>query len=170
MDEVGIIRPFRPEDWPAVEDIVRRIWDIGLSYVRERRYGFRVGGKAWDEHKTEDIRQELFAEPDNSFVTEVDGQVVGFCCLHPDASTGIGEVGQNGVHPNFKGRGYGARQLRFVLDELRRRGMKVAEVQTGLNDGHAPARRMYERAGFEPLLGYQRYGLDLEGPSGGDQS
>ncbi len=161
MDETGHIRPFRAEDWLAVHDIVERIWDIGLSYVREERYGFQVGGRPWQAHKTEDIRRELFAEPAHSFVTEAGGRVVGFCCLHVDASTGIGEVGQNGVHPDYKGKGYGSRQLAFVLDELRRHGMKIAEVQTGLNEGHAPARRMYERAGFVPLIGYQRYSMDL---------
>lgn len=162
MDDTGCIRPYQPEDWPAIEDIVKQIWDIGLSYLRERRYGFQVGGRSWHAHKTDDIRRELSAHPGCSFVTEVDGRVVGFCCLHLDPTTGIGEVGQNGVHPDYRGKGYGSRQLAFVLDELARRGMSIAEVQTGLNDGHAPARKMYERAGFQPLIGYQRYSLDLK--------
>ncbi len=161
MNEDPVIRPFRPEDWPAVEDIVRRIWDIGLAYVRERRYGRRIADRPWQDHKIPDVREELFAEPEHAFVSELDGRVIGFCCYRLDASGGIGEVGQNGVHPDFRGQGYGARQLAFVLEELRRAGMTIAEVQTGLNDGHAPARRMYERVGFEPLIGYQRYCLDL---------
>jgi GNAT superfamily N-acetyltransferase len=162
MDDTGHIRPVRPEDWPAVEDIVRRIWAIGLSYVREQRYGFEIGGKPWYEHKTPGVRAELYEAADASFVTEFDGQVIGFCCLHIDQATGIGEVGQNGVHPDFRGRGYGARQLAFVLEELRRRGVEIVEVQTALNEGHAPARRMYERAGFEPIIDYRVYTLRLD--------
>ncbi|MBN1347047.1 MAG: GNAT family N-acetyltransferase [Phycisphaerae bacterium] len=161
MTQHGNIRPIRPEDWPAVDDIIRRIWSIGLACLRERTYDRLIGGKPWQEHKTAEVRQELFAEPANSFVTEVDGRVLAFCCLHVDTATGIGEIGHNGVHPDVRGQGYGPRQIEFILDELRRRGMSTAEVQTALNDGHAPARKMYERAGFKPIIGFQRYYLQL---------
>jgi len=161
MSESADIRPMRPEDWPAVEAIVRRIWNIGLDYLREQRYGIQVGGKPWDQRKVEALKAEAFSGLDDWFVTEAEGRVVGFCSAHSDSSTGIGQVGQNGVHPDVQGTGVGSRQLAFVLEELRRRGMTIAEVQTGLNDGHAAARKMYERAGFEPLFDARTYGMTL---------
>jgi GNAT superfamily N-acetyltransferase len=162
MHDMPVIRPLRPEDWPAIEAMIKRIWAIGVDFLREQTYGFQVAGKPWHERKAPAVRQELYDQAAHSFVTEIDGQVIGFCCLHLDPSTGIGEVGHNGVHPDYRGKGYGARQLRFILGELRRQGMRIAEVQTALNEGHAPARRMYEGAGFKPLIAFQRYYLDLE--------
>jgi len=155
------IRPFRNEDWPAIGQIVKLIWNIGLDYLREKRYGFEVGGKPWYQRKAEDLRQEIRANPGDWYVTEVDGRVIGFCGLSIDPSTAIGKVGGNGIHPDYKGKGYGRGQLRFILDELRRRGMKIAEVHTALNDGHAAARKMYERAGFEPIMDSRMYTLEL---------
>ena len=151
------IRPFQPADQPAIDDIVKLIWHIGLNCLREKQYGFLIGGKTWQERKVEEIHQAIAAEPDGWYVTEIDGRVIGFCSFSADPAAGIGHVGQNGIHPDFKGQGYGARQLEFVLDQLRQRGMKIVEVNTGLNEGHAPARRMYERAGFIPLFDSRIY-------------
>ena len=35
---------------------------------------------------------------------------------------------------------------------MRAEGMKIITVNTGLDEGHAPARRAYERAGFTAPL------------------
>ncbi len=161
MTDEATIRPIHQDDWPAVKAIVEQIWDIGLTYWREQMYGGQIGGRPWQHYKTAEVYAELFAPSANSYVTEVDGEVIGFCCMLLDAKTGIGEVGHNGVHPDFRGQGYGSRQLRFVLDEMRRRGMSIAEVQTATNEGHAPARRMYEGAGLQPIIGFQRYWMRL---------
>ena len=39
-----------------------------------------------------------------------------------------------------------------ALEEMRQEGMIAVTVSTGLDEGHAPARRAYERAGFEKHL------------------
>ena len=161
MNIDAVIRPYQPEDWPAMDEIVRKIWRIGASYVREKQYGFQLEGKPWDDHKTEGLRREVEAQSQNWFVTEVGGRVIGFCSLHITSDARIGIVGQNGLHPDFKGRGYGSLQLRFILDELRRRGAVIAEVTTGLDEGHAAARKLYERAGFKPLIESRVYTMHL---------
>lgn len=52
------------------------------------------------------------------------------------------------VHPDFHGRGLGARLAQAVLDELRRRGAHTLtlEVQTE----NLSAQRLYQRLGFQP--------------------
>lgn len=156
------IRPFKKDDWPAMEEIIRLIWTMGLDYVREHLYGFKIGGKPWQERKTQSMYHEVMTRPANWFVTEEDGKVIGFCSYSLDTETGIGQVGQNGIHPNYKGKGYGSRQLNFILDLFRQKGVKIVEVHTGLNEGHAPARAMYERAGFKPFYESRLYTLKLE--------
>jgi len=46
----------------------------------------------------------------------------------------------------------------FVLRKLEDGGMKLAVVGTGGDEGHAPARRSYEKAGYTalPLVRYYK--------------
>jgi GNAT superfamily N-acetyltransferase len=132
-----------------------------LDYEREKRYGFLVGGKSWQDRKSESIKREILSNPQHWYVTEIEGKVIGFCSYFANEETKIGIVGQNGIDPEYAGKGIGGMQLQFVLDKMRQEGMKVIEVHTGLNDRHAPARRMYERAGFVPLMDSRMYYMKL---------
>ena len=156
-----VIRPFCKHDLSAIEEIVKKIWNIGLDYKREKEYGFPIGGKSWQQRKAESFRNAILANPSQWYVTEIDKKVVGFCSYFVDEQTSIGTVGQNGVDPDYKGRGIGSSQLRFVLDKIRQAGMKIVEVHTGLNEEHTPARKMYERAGFKPLMDSRIYYMKL---------
>ena len=84
----------------------------------------------------------------NCFVSEIDGEIAGFICYIYDESTKIGTISNNAVSSTFRGHGIGPRQYEFIFDHLRGLGATVVRVTTGLDDGHAPARRAYEKAGF----------------------
>jgi ribosomal protein S18 acetylase RimI-like enzyme len=55
----------------------------------------------------------------------------------------------------------GKKLLEYGLTQLRQSGMRLALVVTGLNEGHTPARRMYEKAGFQPLCQTVTYSMDM---------
>ena len=57
-------------------------------------------------------------------------------------------------------RGIGSALTGFALDRLKEAGMKVAVVETGGDPGHAPARHVYEKAGYT-LLPIARYFKNL---------
>jgi len=47
----------------------------------------------------------------------------------------------------------------FVMERMKEAGMKAVRVNTGADEAHAPARRAYEKAGFErsiPSVMYYR--------------
>ena len=46
-------------------------------------------------------------------------------------------------------RGVGTRILKHLLDKARRRSYRQLSLETGSMDAFAPARRLYERFGFE---------------------
>lgn len=52
------------------------------------------------------------------------------------------------VHPEFRGRGLGARLAQSVLDDLRRHGARTLTLEVRTNN--LPAQRLYERLGFRP--------------------
>ena len=87
------------------------------------------------------------------WVAEAGASAVGFVAVefdHPERS--MGEISMLAVDPDHQGRGIGTALTRFALDRLKDAGMKVATVETGGDPGHAPARRVYEKAGYTLLL------------------
>ena len=77
---------------------------------------------------------------------------VGFATYELDDATRMGTVSDNAVLPAYRGRGIGAQLLTRVLRLMEEAGMEFAEVSTGSDDSYSPARRMYERQGFEPYF------------------
>ena len=60
------------------------------------------------------------------------------------------------VHPEHQNDGIGTELNLATLDVMNDSGMVLAIVETGGDDGHAPARRSYEKAGYT-LLPIARY-------------
>ena len=82
------------------------------------------------------------------YTAEHAGIVVGFISVRFSLDTAIGEIGLNAVHPDWAGKGLGTEMYRFAIERMRAAGMRVATVSTGGDPSHAPARRAYEKAGF----------------------
>jgi GNAT superfamily N-acetyltransferase len=61
-----------------------------------------------------------------------------------------------GVDPDYQRRGISSRLTEFAAEHMRSHGMDIAVVETGGDPGHAPARAVYETAGFT-LLPIARY-------------
>lgn len=90
--------------------------------------------------------------PQEVHVVERDGQIVGFVTTLSDQNTKLGVVDLNAVDPAAQGGGIGTWMYKWALDHLASQGMKAAEVGTGGDASHAPARRAYEKAGFGPSI------------------
>jgi GNAT superfamily N-acetyltransferase len=77
------------------------------------------------------------------------GVVVGFVAVKLDHATKIGEIGLNAVDPRCAGQGVGTAMYAFAVATMKDAGMHVATVATGGDASHAPARRAYQKAGFD---------------------
>ena len=155
-----LIRDLGPADTEAVVEIALLAWEpIYASYRRilgEELYA--AAHPDWRKEKERHIRDGITDPRGTVSVAETDGRVVGFVSFYRKGS-GIGEIGNNAVHPDFQNRGIATRLYRHALDRLKQAGMRFAEVGTGLDPGHAPARRAYEKAGFDrgvPGITYYR--------------
>ena len=100
----------------------------------------------WRERKTASIKQQQRGE--NAYVALIDGKVVGFIayCVNQD---GVGEILNNAVDSAYRGMGIGGKMYEFVIEKMRKDGALYAMVTTGGDEGHAPARKAYEKAGFK---------------------
>ena len=55
------------------------------------------------------------------------------------------------VDPDYQNRGVGLDLVNFAVDRIAELGIQLAEIGTGGDPGHAPARHVYEKAGFIPV-------------------
>ncbi len=124
-----VLRPAVPSDAAAVADVWLRSSAAALPSVRRAHTDEEVAG--W-------IRDVLLPSSD-SWVAEVDGAVVGVLALSE------GWIDQLYLHPDHRGRGIGDRFV-ALAKERQPAGLQLWTFQV-----NAPARRFYERHGFEAV-------------------
>ena len=155
-------RPATAQDLEPIVAISRQIWHMGMGAALEQLYGL-IGGKPWQDYIAQSMHTAVAQaiERDSCLVADVDGTVAGWSTWQTDESRSIGTIGYNGVHPDFRGRGIGTELVRLALEQIRSAGMRIAAVTTGLNEGHAAARAVYEKLGFESLVESVHYTMEL---------
>jgi N-acetylglutamate synthase-like GNAT family acetyltransferase len=147
-------------DMPRIQEVVQEIWAIGADFAMEEKYG-SVGAEPWDRWLVPKVMSRLWDEMDNVWVTEEDGALLGFFSYAMSGARKVGTIHYNGVAVAARGKGVGSAQVEKCLAMFREAGMEYACVGTGLNEGHAAARRVYEKNGFEPLMEYVMYAQKL---------
>jgi ribosomal protein S18 acetylase RimI-like enzyme len=165
------IRPLEPSDVEVVVGIAIAAWQPVFAGYRQAMGDelFVTVHPHWQREKARQIREAC--APDGSAIAAVaevpewDGQVarvVGFVtCYVVRPFLGIGEIGNNAVHPDWQGRGIALRLYEYAFERLRERGMRYVKVHTGGDLAHAPARRAYEKAGFDVVLPQVEYYREL---------
>lgn len=154
-----IIREMMDDDKEELVAIARIAWEPVYEH-RRQVLGDELFGllyENWRESKSGEIHRAL--EREHVWVAEQDGQPVGFV-TYSCPENKVGRVGNNAVHPNYQGRGIASRLYQQMLDDMRAKGMRAARVYTGGDPAHAPARRAYEKAGFDmalPTIDYFRF-------------
>ncbi len=104
-----------------------------------------------EDEEQKNILAGMFSE--NStwqlYVAEHESEVVGFVSFQINEQTTVGEIGLNAVRSIHSGKGVGTRMYEFANEEMKKAGMRVATVATGGDESHIPARKAYEKAGFD---------------------
>lgn len=157
-----LIRDVRQEDVDAVVAIAAAAWRSIFAWYRET-LGEELSELVHPDpeaDKERQVRRACRAEGGARVcVAELDGQVVGFITIWFDRGSGIGEIGNNAVHPDYQRRGIGPRMYQHAFALMREEGMRYCKVGTGGDPSHAPARHAYQKAGFTiavPSVTYYR--------------
>lgn len=164
MSDEIVIRPARPEDYDRIAEVATQAWSHIFEVWKDLQRD--AVGRVLEERRGEDtgaaVRRYCEANPDRVLVSEVGGLVVGFLTYRIDRERSRGEIVWNAVDREYRGRGIGTRQVEAVLDVFRSAGLRYADVTTNHDEGHAGARRQYEKAGFKPVFISLRYMLPLD--------
>lgn len=113
----------------------------------------------WQDAKARAVFRTVHDHPERALVAVSGQTVIGFVTFHIDAERRVGEIGNNAVDPASQGQGIATALYQAVFTAFRDAGMRVARVTTGLDEGHAPARAAYTKAGFRlglPSITYYR--------------
>lgn len=150
----------RTADIERIEEITIEAWRPAFEHRREEmgeELFAAVYGEDWEATKAGIVRGNCENESDYVYVATIDDEIVGFVTVRYNPDSGIGEIGNNAVDPAAQGRGIGTQLYEFSLDKIWEQGMSFAEVRTSLIPQYAPARRAYEKVGFDielPKLTY----------------
>lgn len=166
------IRPFGEHDRDAVLDLSLRAWEpVHASMRRElgnRLYEHMIPD--WRVSQRAVVGEALDAEDEHVWVCVREGDVAGFASVRlrpapaadtPAADTpaagdaervrGEGEMTFLAVDPAHQRHGVGVALTEFAVEWIREQGMGLAVIETGGDEGHAPARSTYARAGLTPM-------------------
>lgn len=156
----SVIRSATSADVEAVVDLSLLAWEpIFVSF--EAILGARITAQIYrPDPRTAQavyVRKACQEEDVDVFVAvDADGHVAGFIALRVNADATTGEIDLIAVHPHYQRRGHARSLMDYAITRFRDRGIPLVNVGTGGDPGHAPARALYEAAGFTglPLVNY----------------
>jgi len=153
------IREFEERDLDAVIEFSLRAWEpvfVSLRTVLGDDVFLRLHPD-WRADQAEAVESTCTNSERKVFVAVTDDRPVGFVAVALNAlKERMGWIEIIGVDPDYQRRGVGSRLTEAALEHMRSHGMDIAVVETGGDPGHAPARAVYEAAGFT-LLPVSRY-------------
>lgn len=149
-----MIREVQETDIDDVVEFSIRAWEpvfFSFKYMLGEEI-FEVLRPNWREEQSRLVRHACQNRQRYvTFVADMGGKAVGFVAVTLNQETLTGEIHLLAVDPNFQSHNIGTQLNLFALDFMTQQGMTFAEVATGGDPGHAPARRAYEKAGFTPM-------------------
>lgn len=162
-----VLRPAQPDDMPFIDDItivcytaIYQSWvDMLGDEVANTIY--KDANVDWKDRKKAQNRDLFKEHPDWVWVLEKDSEVIGFVTFRLRPEKNYGVIDNNGIKPEYSGRGLGKFMYRYVLQYFREHGLKYAHVETGLDDPHLAARKAYEAIGFDRSAPLVLYWQDL---------
>jgi ribosomal protein S18 acetylase RimI-like enzyme len=151
------VRPFVISDIKEIVELSLLAWEPvfeSFENVLSSRI-FSILYPDWRKSQAEGVEGACRAtDKYHTLVAELDGHVVGFIAYELKGT--MGEVVLLAVLPEFQKQGIATQLNQAALDAMKAAGMKIAVAETGGEDGHAAARRAYEKAGYTglPLVRY----------------
>lgn len=162
-----VLRHAAEDDLSRLDEVTIICYEpIAASFIEIVGLAFYDGTRLhpeldWRDSKTKQVRDTYQQHPDWVWVLEKDGYIFGFVTFGIVAERNMGFLDNNGVLPDYRGKGWGTFMYRHVLQHFRNHGIRFVWVETDLDEPHVPARRAYEAVGFDRQQRIVIYRQDL---------
>lgn len=145
----------------AILALTQRAWEPVFPLMRDEipQYVYEAFyPDGWLKRQLADVEATCLDDTTEMLVALTDGFVSGYLGLRENPEDSMGEIYIIAVEPDYQRRGIGAALMKFAFEWMSERGLAMAMVETGGDQGHAPSRATYENAGFEryPVARYFR--------------
>jgi ribosomal protein S18 acetylase RimI-like enzyme len=162
-----ILRYAQQDDMTQIDKITaicyKAIHESWVASQSEDIYNaLRDPAVSWEERKAGQNHARFAEHPEWIWVLENDSGVFGYVTFKINDERTLGIIENNGVLPEYAGKGWGKYMYRHVLQYLREHDVRVAMVETDLDDPHIPARKAYEGVGFDRRTPIVLYWQDLQ--------
>ncbi|KAF6602666.1 MULTISPECIES: GNAT family N-acetyltransferase [unclassified Bacillus (in: firmicutes)] len=106
------------------------------------------------------LNADRLRQPDVTFWSAREDGVLLGCGALKELNSRHGEIKSMKTSPHHVRKGAANRILRHMLEEARRRGYERISLETGSMEAFLPARRLYEKAGFQYCDPFAHYKED----------
>lgn len=148
------IRDYRHSDEHPVVELSLRAWAPVFTSMEEA-LGHEIFSRLhgdWRHYQEKAVRDTLADRAIQAWVAVDEHGVIGFAAAkHLDPEQSLGAIWMLAVDPDSQNRGVGTALTESATRWLCESGLRVAMIGTGGDPGHAPARRVYEKANYTPL-------------------
>jgi len=148
------IRTMTADDMDPIVELSLLAWEPVFASMR------KVVGPAlaerlmpdWRRDQEKGVRQ-ICGDGDKfvALVAVIQEEVAGFLAYTLKEEEKQGETYLLAVHPGHQNQRVGEALNRAAIDAMREAGMTLAMVETGGDEGHAPARSCYENSGYTQM-------------------
>jgi GNAT superfamily N-acetyltransferase len=148
-----IIRPQLDADIAAIVAFSLRAWQPvyeSMAGVLGPRLN-RLVYPDWAAGQARAVEEVCRDENMTIWVAEAGARPAGFAAVAFRNDPDSAEIEMIAVDPDQQNRGIGSALLAYAFDWISAAGVKLVQLGTGGDPGHAPARHTYEKAGFTPL-------------------
>jgi ribosomal protein S18 acetylase RimI-like enzyme len=144
-----LIRPYRPDDLPALKAITVAAFDgVSIDQGIEHEFGV-VNGHDWQWRKARHLDDDAAREPSGIFVAEHDGQIVGYITTWQDREAGIGNIPNIAIAAEHRGHGLGRQLIEHALTHFRACGLSHAKIETLVQN--QVGNHLYRALGFREV-------------------
>ncbi|MGB7406177.1 MAG: GNAT family N-acetyltransferase [Pacificimonas sp.] len=146
------VRPYRAADRSGLEAVALAAFAPVYAGIMDTLPDYAAAAFYPDGWETRERRhvETMLADEDLSFlIAETDSILIGYCGLRVHIDDRMGEVHVIGVDPLHQRHGIGRALIDAALVRFRNRGLEIAMIETGADEGHASARASYEAMGFD---------------------
>jgi len=153
------IRTLRAADLERVRAItVEGFAPVSIEAAIERRWPGLLPSQ-WGERKWLMMQPEVAGHPEDCYVAEIDGDVVGYVTTIVWPEHKVGRIPDLAVDARFRGGGSARRLLEHARGRFRAKGLTVARIETLAHN--EVGQHLYPSLGFQEMARQIHYAMPL---------